>query len=248
MGEIHRRRSSEERFAAQQQFHDGRSGILFSSDVSARGMDYPSVSLVVQFGAPATRELYIHRVGRTARAGKEGRAILLLGEKEQEFLRCAEDLPLAPHPDADSLLRVNELFVKATTTWLASASLRSLATAAFASILMHFKSTHRVLRMSDDDVVQAAGDVLLGCGLVDQPVISKRLAIMLGLENHPHLQCSTPLGEEDPADAAVFAGPNRPVPPRFGAGVLAAPQPRRHGHGAEAPGVTRPHKRWQDDA
>lgn len=78
-----------------------------------RGMDYPNVNLVVQFGAPATRELYIHRVGRTARAGRAGRAVLLLGELERNFLKAVEDLPLVPSPDTDALRRVNELIVKA---------------------------------------------------------------------------------------------------------------------------------------
>lgn len=217
--EIHRRRDAEARLATQARFQAAQSAVMFSSDVSARGMDYPNVTLVIQFGAPSTRELYIHRVGRTARAGKSGRAVLLLGELEQAFLKAVEDLPLAPHEDADSLNRVNELLVRATTTWLTSATLRDSATAAFASLLVHYKATHRVLHMVDDDVVQAASDLLLGCGLVDQPVISKRLAIMLGMENHPYLKCSHRLGEEElPDNDPVPGEPEKP--PRFGAGVL----------------------------
>eukprot|EP00913_Durusdinium_trenchii_P033810 g31649.t1 len=134
--------------ATQERFKEARSGILFSSDVSARGMDYPNISLVIQFGAPATREMYIHRVGRTARAGKAGDAVLILGELEQAFL--AADLPLQQHAKHDELKRVNELLVKAT---------------------------HRVLHMQEDDAIQASSDLLLGCGLVDQPVITRRLAV-----------------------------------------------------------------------
>eukprot|EP00930_Biecheleria_cincta_P006075 TRINITY_DN107054_c0_g1_i1.p1 TRINITY_DN107054_c0_g1~~TRINITY_DN107054_c0_g1_i1.p1 ORF type:complete len:281 (+),score=45.97 TRINITY_DN107054_c0_g1_i1:72-845(+) len=196
--EIHRRRDASDRIATQQRFQEDKAGILFSSDVSARGMDYPNVTLVIQFGAPPTRELYIHRVGRTARAGKKGRAVLLLGELERAFLSSVEDLPLRLHERADDLQRVNELLVKATTSWLASASLRAAATSAFASLLVHYKATHRVLHMEDDDVIQAASDVLLGCGLVDQPVISKRLAVMLGLEKHPLIQCASRIGGKMP--------------------------------------------------
>lgn len=195
--EIHRRRDAEARQVTQDRFKGERSGVLFSSDVSARGMDYPGVTLVVQFGAPATRELYIHRVGRTARAGREGRAVLLLGQLEQGFLRAVEDLPVEPMDTADSLQRSNELLVKATTSWVASAPLRSAATAAFASLLVHYKATHRILCMMDDDAIQAAGDILLGCGLVDQPVVPKRLAVMLGLENNPLIQIASPLGEQE---------------------------------------------------
>jgi len=197
--EIHRRRDAGARLATQMRFQEDRAGVLFSSDVSARGMDYPNVTLVVQFGAPPTRDLYIHRVGRTARADKVGRAVLLLGELERAFLRAVEDLPLAPmeEEEADNLRRVNELVVRATTSWISSATLQASATAAFASLLVHYKATHRVLHMADDDLIQAASDLLLGCGLVDQPVISKKLAIMLGLQRHPLIHCAARLGQED---------------------------------------------------
>uniref|UniRef100_A0A7S3HI40 Uncharacterized protein n=1 Tax=Spumella elongata TaxID=89044 RepID=A0A7S3HI40_9STRA len=105
--------------------------------------------------------------------------------------------------------------------------------------------------MVDDDVVQAAGDLLLGCGLVDQPVVSKRLAILLGLENHPHLQCATRLGEDDPEEAAArYAGPNRPPPPRFGAGVLAGPGHRRADEEAARSSSPAPQRRmkWRDES
>lgn len=187
--EIHRRRDQDYRAATRKRFMDATAGILFSSDVSARGMDYPNVTLVIQHGAPATRDLYIHRIGRTARAGRRGRTVLLLNDREQGFLRAVEDLDIKPYHDADSLRRVNEYVAHATTSWISSAPMNYSAHMAFASLLVHYKSTHRVLQMSDDDVIQAAGDLLLGCGLINQPVITKRLAIMLGLANNPRIQC-----------------------------------------------------------
>ena len=61
--------------------------IMFSSDVSARGMDYPDVSCIVQVGLPMSVEQYIHRLGRTARGvGVSGHAILLLSDFERPFL------------------------------------------------------------------------------------------------------------------------------------------------------------------
>ena len=63
--------------------------VLFTSDVSARGIDYPDVTTVIQVGVPRDRETHIHRIGRTARAGKSGEAILLLFEYEMEFLATA---------------------------------------------------------------------------------------------------------------------------------------------------------------
>jgi ATP-dependent RNA helicase MSS116 len=71
---------------------------MFSSDVSARGMDYPDVSAVVQLGLPSEKAQYIHRLGRTARAGKEGGGYLLLADFEAGFLRQLGDLPIATRP------------------------------------------------------------------------------------------------------------------------------------------------------
>ena len=58
---------------------------MFTSDVTARGMDYPDVSQVIQVGIPSDKAQYVHRIGRTGRAGKGGKGILLLSEKEQNF-------------------------------------------------------------------------------------------------------------------------------------------------------------------
>ena len=52
-------------------FREGHSLVMFTSDVSARGMDYPDVTSVIQVGQPADKAQYVHRLGRTARAGKQ---------------------------------------------------------------------------------------------------------------------------------------------------------------------------------
>lgn len=87
--EIHSRMSQSSRTKASNAFRGAKKGILFSSDVSARGLDYPDVSLVVQFGAPLKDNDYIHRLGRTGRAGQRGRGLLILMpfEKDQRRLR-----------------------------------------------------------------------------------------------------------------------------------------------------------------
>ena len=77
--EIHSRKSQSAREKASAAFRNAPEGILFTSDVSARGVDYPDVTLVAQVGQPSSKEQYIHRLGRTARAGKAGQGVLILG-------------------------------------------------------------------------------------------------------------------------------------------------------------------------
>lgn len=60
--------------------------ILLCTDVAARGLDLPDVDCVIQFDPPTDTKQFSHRCGRTARAGKEGRAWVLLTEKEVDYV------------------------------------------------------------------------------------------------------------------------------------------------------------------
>jgi ATP-dependent RNA helicase MSS116 len=92
--EIHSRMSQPQRERASAAFRGARSAVMCSSDVSARGVDYPDVSAVIQVGAPSDRSQYIHRLGRTARAGKSGDGVLLLAPHDSWVLHELRDLPL----------------------------------------------------------------------------------------------------------------------------------------------------------
>ena len=93
--QIHSRLTQDQRTRAADLFRKAESAILLSSDVTARGMDFPNVTHVIQVGLPQTRETYIHRVGRTARAGKEGEGVLLLTQWEaDEAQRRLSRLPI----------------------------------------------------------------------------------------------------------------------------------------------------------
>merc|ERR1711966_297149 len=91
--EIHSRKSQGHRTKAADTFRSQQKGIVFSSDVLARGLDFPDVTAVIQVGVPSGRDQYIHRLGRTGRAGKSGGCILLLHDFEQYFLKTISDLP-----------------------------------------------------------------------------------------------------------------------------------------------------------
>lgn len=93
--EMHGRLSQEQRTRAADAFRRSKSGILVSSDVTARGMDFPNVTHVIQVGIPQTREAYVHRIGRTARGDKGGEGWLLLTDLEKsEAKHRLRDLPL----------------------------------------------------------------------------------------------------------------------------------------------------------
>ncbi|KAF5830772.1 P-loop containing nucleoside triphosphate hydrolase protein [Dunaliella salina] len=96
--EMHSRKSQSQRTKTSDQFRAAQTAIMFSSDVSARGVDYPNVSMVVQVGVPSDKAQYVHRVGRTARAGKRGQALLVLCDFEAAFLDKLHDLPVKPAP------------------------------------------------------------------------------------------------------------------------------------------------------
>ncbi|KAJ4359668.1 uncharacterized protein N0V89_000224 [Didymosphaeria variabile] len=95
--EIHSKLSQGARTRAADDFRFCKSGVLLSSDVTARGMDFPNVTHVIQIGLPRDRESYIHRIGRTARAGKEGEGWLFVTPFEQnEYRKRLRGLNLEP--------------------------------------------------------------------------------------------------------------------------------------------------------
>jgi ATP-dependent RNA helicase MSS116 len=85
--EIHAKKSQGNRSNTSDRFRQAKKGVMFTSDVSARGVDYPDVTHVVQVGMATDRETYIHRLGRTGRAGKKGQGLLVLAETEKPFLK-----------------------------------------------------------------------------------------------------------------------------------------------------------------
>jgi ATP-dependent RNA helicase RhlE len=87
---IHGDRSQSQRQSALDNLKAGRCRVLVATDVVARGIDIDDVSHVVNYDLPHTPEDYVHRIGRTARAGKAGTAVSLLAPEEHELLREIE--------------------------------------------------------------------------------------------------------------------------------------------------------------
>jgi ATP-dependent RNA helicase RhlE len=99
---IHGNKSQAQREKALARFKQGLTPVLVATDVAARGVDVKDVGLVVNFDLPNEPEAYVHRIGRTARAGAEGRAVSFCSEDELEFLREIEKVIKMPIPRWDS--------------------------------------------------------------------------------------------------------------------------------------------------
>ena len=98
---IHGNKSQAQRERALASFKAGATKILVATDIAARGIDVDAVSHVVNFDLPNVPESYVHRIGRTARAGAAGRAISLCDGEERAFLRSIEKLTQQQIPSED---------------------------------------------------------------------------------------------------------------------------------------------------
>lgn len=79
-----------ERDEAMYAFRAGKVDILVATDIVARGIDIDDIQLVINYDVPRDEEDYVHRIGRTARAGRDGRAITLVSDKDQHHFRQIE--------------------------------------------------------------------------------------------------------------------------------------------------------------
>ncbi len=93
---IHSDRTQPQREAALRAFRDGRTRVLVATDIAARGLDVDSVSHVINFDVPSAPEDYVHRIGRTGRAGNTGRAITIVTPVDELSMRAIERLTGQP--------------------------------------------------------------------------------------------------------------------------------------------------------
>ncbi len=98
---IHGNKSQGQRVKAISQFKQGKINVLVATDIAARGIDISGVSHVINYELPNEPESYVHRIGRTGRAGADGVAYALCGLEEKSFLRDIEKLIKEPLEVAD---------------------------------------------------------------------------------------------------------------------------------------------------
>ncbi len=92
VGRIHSDRTQPQRESALRGFRDGRTRVLVATDIAARGLDVDLVSHVINYDVPAAPEDYVHRIGRTGRAGNTGRAITIVTPVDELSMRAIERL------------------------------------------------------------------------------------------------------------------------------------------------------------
>ncbi|KAF8380079.1 hypothetical protein HHK36_027549 [Tetracentron sinense] len=180
--EIHSRKTQSYRTRVSDEFRKSKGLILVTSDVSARGVDYPDVTLVIQMGMPADREQYIHRLGRTGRKGKEGQGILLLAPWEEFYLSSVKDLPItkASVPSVESDTR------KKVELALSHVEMKNKE-AAYQAWLGYYNSNKNVAR-DKGHLVELANEFSRSMGLDNPPAISKLVLGKMGLKNVPGLR------------------------------------------------------------
>ncbi len=96
---IHGNKSQTARVTALENFKAGKTKVLVATDIAARGIDISELSHVFNYDLPEVPETYVHRIGRTARAGADGTAVSFCAPEEQEYLgsrRCAAKSPRQP--------------------------------------------------------------------------------------------------------------------------------------------------------
>ncbi|KAI4369836.1 hypothetical protein MLD38_018238 [Melastoma candidum] len=180
--EIHSRKSQSYRTKVSDEFRKSKGLILVTSDVSARGVDYPDVTLVIQMGLPSDREQYIHRLGRTGRKGKEGLGILMLAPWEEFFLSTIKDLPLSkattPSVDPDTTKKMERA--------LSHVEMKSKESA-YQAWLGYYNSDKKIGK-DKYRLVELANEFSRSMGLDSPPAIPKLILGKMGLRNIPGLR------------------------------------------------------------
>lgn len=192
--EIHGKLSQAQRTNASNAFRNCESGILLSSDVTARGMDFPNVTHVIQLGLPSNREQYVHRIGRTARAGKEGEGWIVLNPLEtQEARQRLRGLPIQKD---ESLACAGLDLTRAADVPAHAGKILSMYQKAIQRVPMSEKAKVYLAQLGvhqfvtrKEQLVEAMNNLSqFGWGLREPPSISPALASRLRLNGLPGIK------------------------------------------------------------
>jgi ATP-dependent RNA helicase MSS116, mitochondrial len=181
-----------QRTANSMAFRNAESAIMVSSDVTARGMDFPNVSHVIQVGSPQKKEDYVHRLGRTGRAGKPGQGWLLLMNDERNDYRQLANSIHAKNINEDTSLETAKLdMTQASQLSAQAAKIMQLVESGVRQVSRldkgkAYQSLISVLRQrgnsSHQEVVNQVNELAtFGWGMESPPSVTRSWADKMGL-------------------------------------------------------------------
>ena len=199
---IHGKLSQMGRTDAARYFRSSESGILLSSDVTARGMDFPDVTHVIQMGLPREQDTYVHRLGRTARAGKEGEGWLFVSPLEQHEVR--HRLRGIPLQNDKSLVTAQVDMSQGAEIPESVATLLTKVTDALRQVRQRDKESYFRSQLGAFNWVpdkQMLVDALVrlsryGWGLAEVPYVPRALALKLGMDRTVGLNHTSSLSSD----------------------------------------------------
>mmetsp|Transcript_20628 Transcript_20628/g.26681 ORF Transcript_20628/g.26681 Transcript_20628/m.26681 type:complete len:597 (-) Transcript_20628:361-2151(-) len=196
--QIHSKKSQGHRKRVAEAFRDAkRNAVLFSSDVSSRGMDYPDVTSVIQIGAPENKESYVHRLGRTGRINKSGKGVLVLLPFEQRFLRYLDNIQPYRFSQHDNSALGDHLYDKLFSQIRSGdASHTKSAEMAYQSFLGYYlalcrRKSQRFIFLNEKDIVQLGNCFALELGLKEVPILEAEVVSKMGLIGVNGIRCES---------------------------------------------------------
>ena len=190
--ELHSRLTQHRRTKMADFFRKVQSGILLSSDVSARGMDFPNVSHVIQVGVPQDTPAYIHRLGRTGRANKSGEGWIMIHKQEMSrFKRQLSELPIQFDQTSLATSQV-DMTQGAPDENLAAAGILKEMSDAMTKVPDEMKDAAYMSQLgtlgkaftTKESMIEALNDLAIyGYGLPEPPYVSPALLSKIGVSS-----------------------------------------------------------------
>lgn len=185
--EMHGRLTQPARTRAADIFRRAESAIMLSSDVTARGMDFPNVTHVIQVGMPPSEEQYVHRIGRTARGDKTGEGWIFISKLERSELR--QKLPKMPLQHDDTLETAKVDMKKdaqlpehaAMTLTQVGDAMKMVPRGLKSSSYLAAIGLHQFVRDKQSLIFALNELAKYGYGLEEPPLIGRTLATKMGL-------------------------------------------------------------------
>ncbi|KAA6416076.1 MAG: ATP-dependent RNA helicase mss116 [Lasallia pustulata] len=211
--ELHSRLGQGQRTRTTEAFKKASSGLMLATDVIGRGMDFPNVTCVIQVGLPTDGEQYVHRVGRTARADKDGRAVILLTQAETFFLNTNRQLPIEPYEHTVAIKEDKK--AAATAAQIMATNIDAKAKQkAYSAYLGFMKASINKMKLTSAALVTMANQLaVLGMGCPEPPELDKLTVGKMGLKGVPGIRYASraaPAHDNPQSDGLPL---KRPAPP-----------------------------------